>query len=392
VSIEGELRIELQGCGDRVEGVRIHSSRPLGLPKMFRGKGVEEVLRTLPLLYSVCATAQACAAARACRQALGIEVEPRVALAEELLVGCETLREHLWRILIDWPDLGGEALERVALEGLSKLMAEAGRALFGEPGSAFSLRPELALEAVDFEALLQRLSKAAEQTIFGTDPAAWWEMGNAQAFHRWIDKGATPAARLLARIRERALGSLGDVPLAALPELPVEALHRRLEQADAEDFMIAPEWEAEPRESNCLTRQIDHPLVCALKPHYGHGLMTRMVARLVELAGLPRELRERLRLLGGLPEGTRSAGDGGGVGLGVVEAARGRLFHRVRLEGERIAQYQILAPTEWNFHSRGVVAQGLLGLSLRDTESLRRQAALLISAVDPCVGYRLKVA
>jgi len=218
-------------------------------------------------------------------------------------------------------------------------------------------------------------------------------MDEAESFHRWLDEGATPAARLLARIRAQGLGRLGDVPVAALPEIPADLLHRRLGQADAEEFVAAPEWLDSPRESNCLTRQIAHPLVRSLEPHYGNGLMTRMAARLTELAGLPRDLLERLRRLGELPGGSERPGTGSaeGVGLGTVEAARGRLFHRAILEGGRVGRYQILAPTEWNFHPRGVVAQGLLGLPLGDAAELRRQATLLISAIDPCVGYRLEV-
>jgi Ni,Fe-hydrogenase I large subunit len=63
--------------------------------------------------------------------------------------------------------------------------------------------------------------------------------------------------------------------------------------------------------------------------------------------------------------------------------------HRVELEHDCVRRYQILAPTEWNFHPDGVAARGLKTLTAPDAVSLRRQAAMLISAVDPCVGYEL---
>ena len=77
-------------------------------------------------------------------------------------------------------------------------------------------------------------------------------------------------------------------------------------------------------------------------------------------------------------------------GIGRASAARGQLFHRVFLEGERVSVYQILAPTEWNFHPRGVVAVSLATLK-GDKGEMERQARLLINAIDPCVSYELGI-
>ncbi len=41
-----------------------------------------------------------------------------------------------------------------------------------------------------------------------------------------------------------------------------------------------------------------------------------------------------------------------GVGAGLTEAARGALGHWLRVEQGRIAHYQIIAPTSWNFSPR----------------------------------------
>jgi Ni,Fe-hydrogenase I large subunit len=67
------------------------------------------------------------------------------------------------------------------------------------------------------------------------------------------------------------------------------------------------------------------------------------------------------------------------------------LVHRVELERGGVRRYQILAPTEWNFHPDGAAAQALMRLPARDPAVLRRLAAMLINAVDPCVGYDLRV-
>ena len=82
---------------------------------------------------------------------------------------------------------------------------------------------------------------------------------------------------------------------------------------------------------------------------------------------------------------------GSGVGIAQVSAARGLLVHRVALDQGRITEYRILAPTEWNFHTRGVVAQGLAALPPCDVGTLERLASLFVTAVDPCVEYHVTV-
>jgi coenzyme F420-reducing hydrogenase alpha subunit len=70
--------------------------------------------------------------------------------------------------------------------------------------------------------------------------------------------------------------------------------------------------------------------------------------------------------------------------------------HRLEGEDDRVRGYRILAPTEWNFHPDGVVVQGLAAIardlpSSADEASLRDRAVLYVTAVDPCVPYRLVI-
>ena len=119
--------------------------------------------------------------------------------------------------------------------------------------------------------------------------------------------------------------------------------------------------------------------------------MTRSAARLVELALLTDELRNGI-----VDPGTSDSVESGpcvgpGIGISQVEAARGRLVHRAELAAGRVANYKILAPTEWNFHPKGVLAGSLLGLAAGNTADLQQRAQLLINAIDPCVGYQLRI-
>ncbi len=388
MSIEGSLRIELLCRDDRIRRVRIHSSRPLQLPLLFEGKPVEEVLQTIPMLYSICATAQARAAAGACRQALGVGVDARVDEAESMLVWFETAREHLWRVLIDWPEFLDEPVDRQQLPGLSMLIPDARRALFDVSAPAFTLQPRIRIDREAATRLMGRLSQILQKAAFGMPAETWYALDTVQALEAWIARRETAAGRYLAYLMEAGMGHLGQSEIEALPDMDTASLHQRLQQQDADAFVATPEWEGAPRETGPLTRQLGHPLMQALQADYGRGLLSRVVARLLELASIPARLAESLeRLCRDETESLTSGASRTGRGVGVVDAARGRLVHRAEVSQAVIARYQILAPTEWNFHPRGLVAQGLLGLPCGYESTMRRQASLFINAVDPCVGF-----
>ena len=54
--------------------------------------------------------------------------------------------------------------------------------------------------------------------------------------------------------------------------------------------------------------------------------------------------------------------------------------------------YTIVAPTEWNFHPQGALAQGLVGRRVADAEHAVRDARVLVQALDPCVACGVEVA
>ncbi|MCG7894627.1 MAG: nickel-dependent hydrogenase large subunit [Candidatus Thiodiazotropha taylori] len=392
MSIEGEIRIELTCQDERVSQVVINSTRPLNLPKIFSGKPVDELLSMIPMLYSICATAQSAAAVKACRQATGIAADWRIELLEQMLVNVETAREHLWRIMTDWSNHSESALSRDHLATLATLMSDARLACF-QKGDSFTLKPNINFDAAAIESIIQRIDKLCHEKIFAVSPAEWYGLEDQQAFDRWLEKSDTLAATLLRDLCEQTDNDRGDWGAEPLPQLDHQEVCQRLSEADADAFIAAPDWHGRIYETGPLTRQLNHPLIVHLMQNFAQGVIPRLVARLLELASLPARLSQQLRTL------TDSAGsiesssetDSPNQGLGEVEAARGRLFHRAVQQQGKINQYQIVAPTEWNFHPQGVVCQGLKTLSAKHEKRLRQQAEQLISAVDPCVGFQLEL-
>jgi coenzyme F420-reducing hydrogenase alpha subunit len=116
----------------------------------------------------------------------------------------------------------------------------------------------------------------------------------------------------------------------------------------------------------------------------------RLLARAVEVIAVLRRLQINVARLGGARPVAQTRAHSG-RGLGVVEAARGRLVHQLDQRDGIVTHYRILAPTEWNFHPRGVLVRALLGLGQPRPASLKARVRVLVTAVDPCVDWELEL-
>ena len=401
----GSLQIRIGAAG-----TTIGSSRPVRAARVFIGKGPAETARLLPALFSICATAQSAACVGALEQAQGLAPHPSEAALRGRLVDAETLREHLWRILLDWPrilDLEPDppAMARV-MDGFVRLRAALTSGRDPVELGPFELGPfELASAAAvaEPEAGHQAwpgLNALVEQRVLGRRPPEWLaSVRGFDALAAWCGRTDTPAARLLDWLLAQGLADLGRAEIGALPELDSDPcfaeLEARLGGPGADAFVAQPVWDGEPRETSSLTRNLDAPLIQDMAARFGNGILTRLAAQLLEVARIASRFETaeevetagfRARGLGSPPPQRLEPG----VGLSQVPAARGLLVHRVRVAGQRVTDYRILAPTEWNFHPQGVVAAGLDALAARlDGTELEPLARLFIAAVDPCVDFDL---
>lgn len=239
----------------------------------------------------------------------------------------EALREHLWRWLLDLPMLLGEV-------GLHEEFVAAARWV------ANGQRDELAalLNDARIEALRRRLENMEDISEL--------------------------APRLLPSLDARA-------SLDCWPRL------------DA-GFCRTPHWQGGAAETGAIARRQESA------GEKAPAFAARWLARLDEL----RDWASGTEKVGA--GGTASAVQlsaaqlGATSGRALVETARGLLMHEIVLDGERIADYFIVAPTEWNFHPQGPLAGWLIGRDGGDREALQAFAARAVAALDPCVRWELE--
>ncbi|UKJ74646.1 nickel-dependent hydrogenase large subunit [Azospirillum brasilense] len=383
--LEGVVSVWLRTADGRVRAVSVQVRRPAAA-RALCGRTPDEAMRLVPLLFSLCGTAQSLAALEALEGALGLDAHPHTT-ARALLAEAEAATNHAWQVLMDWPARLGEAPQPKELAGLRAAAAAIHPALYpardGLHLGGGSLRPDRAALTAAIAALREGVERAVFAGPAPTDGAA---------LERWAGAGATPAARLTRRLLAPGMAGFGACGVAALEPHPAGWFGERL-SADAA-FSENPRQDNAPAHTGPLARRTAHPLVAALLARHGSGLAAHAAARLVELAELA-ELAERLaswveRLNDAelVPDAEADA-TRRGAGSGVVETARGRLAHWLRLEDGRIADYRIAAPTEWNFAADGPLAQGLAGTAA--DAGLAERAGLLVAALDPCVAAAITI-
>ena len=202
----------------------------------------------------------------------------------------------------------------------------------------------------------------------------------------WIAKGRRDElAALLAGPRLealcRALHAMEDGAQpqqgGRLPPLDARSSLDAWPSLDAE-FCRRPYWQGAPAEAGAIARRQGLTGATSL------AFAPRWLARLDEL----REWAAGLEKVGA--GGTASAASGAaGRGRALVETARGLLMHEIVLDGDRIADYFIVAPTEWNFHPQGPLAGWLIGRDATDRAAVHAFAARAVAALDPCVRWEL---
>jgi len=156
----------------------------------------------------------------------------------------------------------------------------------------------------------------------------------------------------------------------------------------------APRLDGLPAEVGALARQViaRHPLALDYISQTGGNIEARIVARFLEVAILVPQMEAWLETI--RPDDafiTHGVTPDKAEGAGLVEAARGALGHWLRIDQGRIANYQIIAPTTWNFSPRdaggqaGPLEQALVNAPIRNGEVDPVSVQHIVRSFDPCM-------
>lgn len=156
----------------------------------------------------------------------------------------------------------------------------------------------------------------------------------------------------------------------------------------------APRLAGRVVEVGALARQVvdGHPLILDLVGTTGGNVRNRVIARLLEIARVTIAMEGWLKTLRpGEPYCAIGRMPAEAQGVGLTEAARGSLGHWVRVRKHHIANYQIIAPTTWNFSPRdeqgepGALERALIGTQVPDGEDDPVLVQHIVRSFDPCM-------
>jgi uptake hydrogenase large subunit len=340
----GVIRIGVAIDGEeRAKRVRVRSGRPIGVARLFTGRPATDVPALARSLFSLCGFAHGVAARRAIAAAQDAHGDARS--SETVGLAAERLAESLRATLLGWP---GIAEDPARFGQPLREAVTAARALMADPAP-----PQAEAAAARLEAAVAALGVTRSQP-------------------------ATPApgsvfADMLAEAA--AEDFLRPAPLDALAPTDDAAVIRAL-CAGREAFAAAPTFPGRVVETGAYARH--GPI------GQGSSLAARLRARFADIG-------EGLSLMYGADAGAAGP-TGDREGFAAVETARGRLYHWARLDTDgRIGDYQILAPTEWNFHPAGPFVAALTGATVGSCDVARRRIGRAAALFDPCVAFEVEL-
>lgn len=360
----GAISIVAEVADARICSVRVVSSRPVQLTRLFIGRPAQEVPVLAERLYSLCGLSHALAATRAIAAAHG--EPPAIERGSNRILGllCERLSEMLRSSATSAVSRGGAyALDEACLRPLREILSltrelTASASLSAAPDNS----PTPLIERICVAAETLGLQQRREAACAPPPKGSWFG-------RLWEEMADDP-------------GFAANVPdaLAAEDDATILDGMRR----DGETFAAAPWLPGRTPETGAFARHwrdVD----------FSRGaLQSRLHARMIDLA----QTLERLSRAGAGNESEafgRSASPAPREGFAAVETSRGLLYHWVRLTSDdKIGHYAIVAPTEWNFHPAGPFVAELLGARVTQDRALG-SITKLAGLFDPCVVFRVEV-
>ncbi|HIB28044.1 MAG TPA: hypothetical protein EYO47_02080 [Candidatus Thioglobus sp.] len=387
MSIEGEIKISVVARSGQVESVSITSTRPLHITKLFAGKSIDSVAEIMNALYQLCNTAHRFAFLRLLDESAVITLSQNEIQAYKLLLDLETIREHCFSIASKWSQDADNLIDTNIINLLATLK-EINSTLFANT-DALSLADKELQSFNSIDKLIIKLEQQLQNLLIGSKNNSESIFTDMDSFNNWLQVGESKSVTFLNYLQQHKLNEIGDVKVSHLPDLNLQEVSALLNN-DA--YIQHPSYQEITCETTPYSRQSKHQFIKQLVNVHGNGVLTRAVSQLLEVFELLNKVKHDYRDIEPenisyniqLPVLETSA-------LVQLEAARGRLVHQLSIENEKIKTYQILAPTEWNFHPEGVLNNMIKSLSFTDKEDLIKRVKLLVNAIDPCVGYSVEV-
>ena len=386
--IEGEASLYFELKDNLVSHASIVFPHFRAMEKMLEGKNALDALVITPRVCGICGHAHLMASVRAIEDAYKnasneVILTQKVKKIREFTLLMEMIQNHMkWMYLTIIPALAKltqSTASQTPLKGaFGASIATKAIAIFGGqwPHSSYMLPGGITADPTNMdifkaESYIDELISFFEKESLGTSLKSFLQMKSCKDFS--LLKGDVveiESALQKMRMHEKGkVGSkflvLGKHSFSSVCKIKnTRVFHVDAKYVDTEDACISEEksyaknalYKNEFYEVGPLARTLSSKLAIVKNMHrrYKDSAYTRVMSRIFELVYLMKEAKELLQnidisqssflALRDISELTAS-------GIGVVEAPRGPLIHKIKIEKGIIQNYTIITPTQFNIGS-----------------------------------------
>ncbi len=398
--IEGEAELDFTINGGKIENVKINFGFYRGIEEILRGRDALDALVITPRVCGICNHAHLLTAVRAIengyeKAGIKIELSSKATDIREFTLACELIQNHVkWLYLTIFPHLekylNQESGENYAIKAtyLSSVINKALSIFAGQwPHSSYAVPGGVTcdptyLDVMQTQSLLDESITFFEQVLTGITLDNYLKINSVSMLHhiqgdfgKLYKKKKKNHMTDIGRSHDRFV-VFGDTILSKTGKsvtTKVSNVNTRyvFENEQPDTVAKGVSYRQKLYEVGPLARGMVNksPIVKSLHKRYKDSLVTRVFARLHEIALL---LKYSKNLLDNLKldepscvfEAKKSINSF--EGTGVVEAARGSLIHKTTVKDGKITHYDIITPTQWNLshgskEEQGIAIQAMIG-------------------------------
>ena len=419
--IEGEAELDYTFANGSIEDVQINFSFYRGIEEILTGKDPKDALVITPRVCGICNHAHLIAAVKALENgyvSTGLEVvlTPKAEAIREFTLSCELLQNHIkWIYMTLLPNLERylkiESSDNYAKDYVMKAnyfsttITKALAIFAGQwPHSSYAVPGGVTcdptqLDVIQAQSLLEECVRFFEQVLTGSTLEVYLSIESVSSLHHIQgdfgkllhllgSNGMAERGRSYDRFivfADSLLSMAGKSIVTSVSKVDTKFI---VENDQAGSVAKAVRYRNRMYEVGPLARGMvsKESIVMSLHKRYGDSVMTRIFARVHEVAQLLEKSKGILNSIR-VDEPSCTLADTfkceAFQGTGVVEAARGSLIHKTRVKDGMITSYEIITPTQWNLSHGDEKESGIAVKAMIGSESIE-EANFIFRTFDVC--------
>ncbi len=333
--IEGEATLKLYKKNKIIEFAQIEFWQYRGIEEFLKNRHYLDACVINPRVCGICGHSHLIATAKAIEDALNIEITEKAKILREITLGLEIIQNHIkWFYLTLYPTI--KKIDFFKAFEFSKEIAKIIAIIAGQfPHNSYAIPGGVTCDLTNLDILkiknsLKKMFDKYQNVIDIKGNSKDLEdlfSGISKELGKSINKFLVLGDNLYFK-------SNGDVEF--------------VKEEQSISFNKNVLYKDEFVEVGPLARNLNNKLIKVIYNSYKDSIYTRIFARLYEVNLIFKYLLKIIDEININEKSYIKPKNFSGTGIGIVEAPRGSLIHKVEIENEKIKNYEIIVPTQFN--------------------------------------------